>query len=343
MNNPVNYQKLYPKRELTEQKQDKSVTSILSRKKTNHKLSIPPPIPRKINKSKSIVTDNLVANQYKLVNMNVSNNKEQSSSYKGVYIKQPQAVADLPKIESDFRQQLQALQQTHQQLEKYMLANKELEQFANTTAHDLKEPLRSVIGFAQLLHNRYHSQLDAEGQLFLNYILSGATHMHTMIEGLLEYAKIDNLSNNRVTLYSLDAILERVQQDLHFLIAEKRAIITTEALPDMVINSLQIRQLFQNLLSNAIKFCDQQPHIHVGVREQKDCFVFSIQDNGIGIDKDFYHQIFHVFRQLNEKGKYAGVGMGLAICKKIVAQHGGDIWLESTEGEGTTFFFSLRK
>jgi two-component system NtrC family sensor kinase len=222
------------------------------------------------------------------------------------------------------------------------LSNKELESFAYVASHDLQEPLRAVSGFLELVEKQYKNKLDEKGKDFIHRAVSSAKRMQEMINDLLTYSRITT-SGQSFELYSLEKILDRVLTNMIPTIERKNAVVTRDPLPELTCDESQIHRLFQNLISNAIKFCDQpQPLIHISAEEQKNHWLLSVKDNGIGIDPSYHETIFKIFQRLHSKDKYPGTGIGLAICQKIVERHEGKIWVESNPGKGSTFFFTLK-
>jgi signal transduction histidine kinase len=220
-------------------------------------------------------------------------------------------------------------------------ANDELEKFAYVASHDLQEPLRTVANFAQLLEQRYGDRLDKDATEFLGYIYSGARHMRTLVDDLLAYSR---LGAKALTLSEVDCekVLCEVLEDLKVAVQESGAVIEHDPLPGVRADAGQIKQLFTNLLSNAIKFRSAAPlRIHVGATRQGGNWTFSVRDNGIGIDPKYFTLIFGMYERLHSIGQYPGTGIGLALCKKIVEGYNGRIWVDSAEGRGATFFFSL--
>lgn len=220
-------------------------------------------------------------------------------------------------------------------------SNAELEQFAYIASHDMKEPLRMVTNYLQLLQKRIGTELDEESKQYIDYAVNGATRMRTLITDLLEYSRV-NRAERKLEPVNLQDVFEEVLNNLAAQINEKNAKITSDPLPLINSDHLQMVQLFQNLVSNAIKFSDdKQPVIHVCVENNNDKWLFCVKDNGIGIEPEFKDKIFKMFQRLHSREEYPGTGIGLAICKKIVERFGGEIWFESVPGEGTTFYFTL--
>lgn len=226
-----------------------------------------------------------------------------------------------------------------QQLE---MSNQELEQFTYATSHDLQEPLRMINSYLQLLQKRYGDQLDEDATTFLGFATEGADRMQDLINDLLTLSRVSD-DQSRYKDISLNTVVERAVANLQTSISESKAEIEVDELPAMCVDPIQITQLFQNLIGNGIKY--QQPgvapKIHISVKKKKDEYVFSVQDNGIGINKKHFERIFTIFQRLHTRSEYPGTGVGLAICSKIVDRHGGKIWVKSEEGHGSTFLFSV--
>jgi light-regulated signal transduction histidine kinase (bacteriophytochrome) len=240
---------------------------------------------------------------------------------------------------SDARQQAEAaLAQRAAELER---SNTDLEQFAYVASHDLHEPLRKVASFTKLLAQQYQGRLDTQAEKDITYIVDGATRMQQMIQDLLTYSRAGRTENTLEPL-SMEAVLEETLATLAPAMQESGAEITHTALPTVLAHPTQMRQLFQNLLGNALKFRGDQPlRVHVAAAQREQNWVFAVQDNGIGLDRQYAERIFVLFQRLHGIGTYPGTGIGLALCKKIVERHGGRIWVESQPGHGATFFFTL--
>jgi signal transduction histidine kinase len=218
--------------------------------------------------------------------------------------------------------------------------NAELERFAYIASHDLQEPLRNAANFALLLEARYRERLDADGREFLQYIVSGMKQMRQLVDGLLLHSRLGQPP--QVAPTDCAALLSRVLSTFAMTIAESRATITHDPMPVVPADAERLEQVFGNLLSNALKFRGAAaPVVHFGVEARGDGWLFSVRDNGIGIDPRHAGQIFEMFERLHGQGQYPGSGMGLAICRKIVENHHGRIWFDSRDGAGATFFFSL--
>ena len=220
-------------------------------------------------------------------------------------------------------------------------SNAELEQFAYVASHDLQEPLRMVSSYMQLLSKRYQGRLDEDADEFIGFAVDGAKRMQNLINDLLTYSRVGTRGKPLVPT-SCEEAIEEAQSNLQIAIEESNATITHETLPQIDGDPTQLVQLFQNLLSNAIKFRGRAPLcIHVGVARENAEWIFSVRDNGIGIDPKFAERIFVIFQRLHDRESYPGTGIGLAICKRIVQRHGGRIWVESEPGRGATFYFTL--
>jgi signal transduction histidine kinase len=226
-------------------------------------------------------------------------------------------------------------------MNEYARSNAELEQFAYVASHDLQEPLRAIIAYAQLLSRRYAGRLDSDADDFIHFIVDGGTRMNDLICDLLEYSRVttENFSPSPV---ACESVYDDVCANLNTAIGESGAVITHDPLPEVMADYPQIMRIFQNLISNAIKFCgDRRPEIHISVQIRHGDYLFSVRDNGIGIKSESCDRIFEAFQRLHTRSERQGTGMGLAICKRIIERHGGRIWVESEPGRGSTFFFTL--
>jgi light-regulated signal transduction histidine kinase (bacteriophytochrome) len=220
-------------------------------------------------------------------------------------------------------------------------SNESLEQFAYVASHDLKEPLRMISSYLQIIEKRYADKLDDEGREFFGFARAGANRLRDLIEDLLEYSRVGT-RNKPLEATDSGKLLGEVCSDLQLAINEEDAKITYDELPIVVADAGQLRQVFQNLLANALKFRGlASPIIHVSAVRQRKDWVFSVRDNGIGIAAEHHERIFVIFQRLHGREQFKGTGIGLAVCKKIIERHGGRLWLESKPGEGTTFYFSL--
>ncbi|AVH70252.1 GAF domain-containing protein [Nostoc sp. 'Lobaria pulmonaria (5183) cyanobiont'] len=251
--------------------------------------------------------------------------------------------------------QAQLLEKETQQSQELTRSNAELEQFAYVASHDLQEPLRMVTSYLQLLERRYKNKLDANADQFITYAVNGASRMQTLINDLLNYSRVSTRGQPFVPV-DCSAVLEQVLANLQLAIADSKAVVTHDTLPQIMADATQLTQVFQNLIANAIKFCqNQQPRIHIGVARgdtningeslnvipSADEWLFWVRDNAIGLESQYAERIFIIFQRLHGRGKYPGTGIGLAICKKIIERHGGQIWVESKPGQGSTFYFTI--
>jgi PAS domain S-box-containing protein len=233
-----------------------------------------------------------------------------------------------------------ALHEAHEELKR---SNSDLEQFAYVASHDLQEPLRMVSSYTQLLGRRYGEKFDADAKEFMAYIVDGAARMQQLIQDLLAYSRVGTKDKDFKPV-ELAKPLRRAIANLKAAIDESGAAVTHDPLPTLVADEVQLAQLFQNLVGNALKFRSAcAPRIHVGVSETGGGFEFEVRDNGIGIEPQYFERIFMVFQRLHNKSEYPGTGIGLAICKKVVERHGGQMRVESKPGEGSAFIFTLPK
>jgi PAS domain S-box-containing protein len=220
-------------------------------------------------------------------------------------------------------------------------SNKELEQFAYVASHDLQEPLRMVSSYTQLLERRYKAKLDNDAQEFIAYAVDGANRMQRLIKDLLSFSRIGTKGNSFKPT-DCNVVLGRARADLKMFIEENNALVTNYELPTVMADEMQLLEVFQNLISNGIKFRNKElPRIHVSAKKNKNEWLFSVRDNGQGIDPQYHDRIFVIFQRLHAKEEYPGTGIGLAICKRIVERHGGRIWMESELGKGSTFYFTI--
>jgi light-regulated signal transduction histidine kinase (bacteriophytochrome) len=254
-----------------------------------------------------------------------------------------QSKADLEQRVCDRTAELEIVNQQLQQLNQELIrSNHELEQFAYIASHDLREPLRMVTSFTQLLAKRYSGQLDSEADKIINFAVDGAERMEVLIEGLLAYSRIGSQGNTFQSV-NCEELLDRVLSNLHLAIEETKTQITRTPLPTVMGDATQLVQLFQNLVANAIKYHSASPPIiEIGGEAQPQEWLFWVKDNGIGIDPRYSDRIFQIFQRLHTRQEYPGTGIGLAICHKIVEHHGGKIWVESAVEQGATFYFTLR-
>jgi PAS domain S-box-containing protein len=223
-------------------------------------------------------------------------------------------------------------------------SNAELQQFASVASHDLREPLRMVSFYTQLLAKRYQGKLDADADEFIGYALEGATRMGDLIQNLLDYSRISAFKREDAPT-DCEAVFRKSIENLRIALSESNATVEHDPLPVVIGDVSQLGQLFQNLIGNAVKYrsLDRPPKIHVSAREESAEWIFSVGDNGIGIESQYFETIFGIFQQLHSREEYGGTGVGLAICRRIVERHRGRIWVESEPDKGATFCFTIPK
>jgi NO-binding membrane sensor protein with MHYT domain/signal transduction histidine kinase len=220
-------------------------------------------------------------------------------------------------------------------------SNADLEQFAYVASHDLQEPLRMVASYTQLLARRYRGKLDADADDFIGFAVDGATRMQALIQDLLSFSRVTTKGRS-LQFIDAKAACDSACVNLQRSIEKSAAVVSVAPLPSVLADAGQLTQLFQNLIGNAIKYRnDREPKIHVAAKPTGATWTFSVQDNGIGIDPQYWDRIFQMFQRLHTREEYSGTGIGLAICRKIVERHGGKIWVESQLGHGSTFLFTI--
>lgn len=273
-------------------------------------------------------------------------------SYRGLEKKVHERTKDLEKANKELKREITAKKLAEEELktlnERLNLrtldlerSNKELEQFAYVASHDLQEPLRMVSSYTQLLAKRYKDKLDKDAHEFIDFAVDGANRMQRLIQDLLSYSRVGT-QKKPIKASDCNAILGRVRADLNVVIEENNAVVTNDELPTVMADETQLVQVFQNLIVNAIKFRDKDPpSIHVSAEQNRNEWILSVSDNGIGIDPEFHERIFVIFQRLLGKAEDTGTGIGLALCKRIVESHGGRIWVESQPGKGSTFYFTI--
>jgi PAS domain S-box-containing protein len=228
-----------------------------------------------------------------------------------------------------------------QKVEELNRSNEELGQFAYVASHDLQEPLRMVASYTQLLSRRYKGKLDTDADEFIAFAVDGAGRMQRLIQDLLAYSRVGTKGKDlRAT--SSEVALQQSLINLRSSIESSGALVTHDPLPSVMADEMQLVQLFQNLIGNAIKYQNPGiPRVHVSATNGGNKWSFAVKDNGLGIDPQYFERIFGMFQRLHKREEFAGTGIGLAICKKIVERHGGNIWVESEPGKGSTFRFAL--
>jgi len=228
-----------------------------------------------------------------------------------------------------------------QQAAELARSNTELEQFAYVASHDLQEPLRMITGYTNLLAKRYKDKLDKDANEFISFAVDGAKRMHCLINDLLTYSRVGTRPKEFTPVHC-ETVLAKTLLGLHVALQECGATVTHEPLPTLMGDETQLGQLFQNLVGNGIKYRNsKRPEVYISCRRDSGNWLFAVKDNGIGIDPQYAERIFLIFQRLHTREEYAGTGIGLAVCKKIVERHSGRIWVESELGKGATFFFTL--
>ena len=246
-------------------------------------------------------------------------------------LRSPRDISPLKNLEDELKSKNDDLERS----------NKELEQFAYVASHDLQEPLRMVASYTELLEEKYKGKLDEKADKYIGYAVDGAKRMQGLINDLLVLSRV-NTRAKPFEPVDCNLLLKKVLRGMGSTIDENQANIEVGSLPTVVGDETQLFQLFQNLIGNAIKFHGaEKPVVKIASKQQDSTWIFSVQDNGIGIDPQFFDRVFIIFQRLHERGAYQGTGIGLSISKKIVERHGGKIWIESEPDKGTTFYFSL--
>jgi signal transduction histidine kinase len=251
-------------------------------------------------------------------------------------------------VQRELAERKRAEEELKQTMAELARSNQELEQFAYVASHDLQEPLRMVASYVQLLARRYQGRLDADADEFIAYAVDGATRMQALINDLLAYSRVGT-RGKPFEPTDCEAILDQALANLQVAIEENGAAVTHDLLPTVMADATQLTQLFQNLIGNAVKFRGEESlRIHISAHwpsaienRKSDEWIFSVRDNGIGIDPEYHERIFLIFQRLHTREEYPGTGIGLAICRKIVERHGGRIWVESQPGKGSIFYFTI--
>jgi PAS domain S-box-containing protein len=245
------------------------------------------------------------------------------------------------KVARDITGQLSTQEALASQNTELHRANADLNQFAYAVSHDLREPLRNIANYAELLVRRFPDNADGDAERFKGFIVQGVSRMEALLNDLLTYSLLGGPQEKPAILLDCNCILAQTLQNLHTSIAENHAVITNDPLPQVIAHESHLAQLFQNLISNAIKYrADSPPRVHIRVQKQDRFWRFSVTDNGIGIEPQYFQKIFGIFKRLHGKA-VPGTGIGLAICTRVVERYGGSIWVESQPGQGSTFFFTL--
>ncbi len=245
-------------------------------------------------------------------------------------------------LNRDITERKKSEKQLKEMIEELKRSNQELQQFAYVSSHDLQEPLRTIASFTQLLERRYKGRLDSDADEFMDYIVDAAVRMKQQIEDLLELSRVTTKEKGFKHV-DMNLILNQAIQNLNASIRESKTEIITDELPSVVGDGEQLQRVFQNLISNAIKFKkpEEPSLIHISSYKNNQEYVFSVKDNGIGIEEQYMERIFTIFQRLHTKEEYQGTGIGLSIVKRIIERHGGRVWVESELGVGSTFYFTV--
>lgn len=241
----------------------------------------------------------------------------------------------------DISERKPAKQELARKVEELGRSNAELELFARVASHDLQEPLRMVASYTQLLARRYKGKLDADADEFIGFAVDGATRMQQLIQDLVSYSRLTT-RGKALNLTRAEVACNSAIENLQESVKESNAQVRVGTLPEVFADARQLTQLFQNLIGNAIKYRNERrPEIRVAAKPNGNEWIFSVQDNGIGIEPQYFERIFQIFQRLHTRKEYSGTGIGLAVCRKIVERHGGRIWVESQPGKGSTFLFTI--
>ncbi len=240
--------------------------------------------------------------------------------------------------------QVHAEQKLNLKMKELKKKNKEIEQISYIASHDLQEPLHTISSMSEWLHKSYNEKLDEKGKKGFTFIIDAAARMKLLIKDIMGYSKIGH-GNPRIKGVNLSETLENVKSDMSTSLEEHSVLLNIGEMPVLLGMETELRLLFQNLISNAIKFQkkENQPIISIKAEDKPEFWLFSVSDNGIGITKEGMAKVFQIFQRLNAKEEYNGTGIGLAHCKKVVEMHGGTLWVESTFGEGSAFYFTISK
>ena len=282
-------------------------------------------------KNKLIINKKINRNgEKKLFKIRISLIEEPISRFKGY-------VAIFSDV-TEFRKAIGVIKDHEEELR---CSNDELQNFIYAASHDLREPLRMVNSFLTLLKEHLQDKLDEDAERFIYYAVDGSYRMNKLLDGLLAYSRVSTHAKPLIMI-DMNQILDEVKLDMNEAVSQSGASIQCTELPSLCVDPVQMAQVFQNLILNAIKFrSDKKPEICISADKTDEKWLISVKDNGIGIEPDFYEKVFDIFRRLHPIGEYEGAGIGLAICKRIIERHGGTIWVESNQDEGSTFFFTL--
>ena len=244
--------------------------------------------------------------------------------------------------DTEIHEKIEQRERFAQLLDKLRRSNEDLQQFAYVASHDLREPLRMISGFLGLIRDRHFASLDEEVREFITFAADGAARMDDLLKGLLEYSRVSTRGGKGEPVAMMEAF-RQAMANLSRAVRESQATVHADDLPLVCADFTQMTQLLQNLIANALKFRRDNvpPRVMVSATRQEGMWLFRVSDNGIGIEPRDAQRIFVIFQRLHIQDRYEGSGIGLAICKKIIERHGGRIWLESTPGEGSIFYFTL--
>lgn len=258
--------------------------------------------------------------------------------------KYPKLISFVRDITNEYNSELK-INEKNKELQSYIEANLQLENFAYFASHDLQTPLRGIISFTQLLRRSLRGKLSESEEEYMDFIIGSTKNMRNLVMDILSYSKVNSADIN-IEEVCLKDLLTELSQELREEINEKDAVVNFPNVPTIIqADAIKLKQLLQNLISNAVKFSteDTKPIVEINCVEQEKQWLLSVQDNGIGIDPEFHDKIFMIFKRLHTKEKFEGTGIGLAMVKKIVDQHEGEIWVDSVAGKGTTFYFTIKK
>lgn len=258
------------------------------------------------------------------------------------YIDEEENIIGIIGFAIDITERIKLKENVDRYIKELERSNSELGQFANIIAHDLQSPLKMISGFTHLMEQQLKDKPDKNLEEITQYVNTGVSKMQTLIKDLLFYSKVQSQSKE-IDKVALNDVVRQVVLILNDSIQKEKAVISYDIMPVIIANEVQMIQIFQNLIDNAIKFCEGKPEVQISAKEEKNDWVFIVSDNGIGIDKKHFDNIFQIFQKLNSDEKYSGTGIGLAICKRIVERHGGKIWVESEKNKGSTFYFTIPK
>jgi PAS domain S-box-containing protein len=263
---------------------------------------------------------------------------------KGEIVRGVGAMTDIT-YRKEYEDSLQELnEELKERARELAISNADLEQFAFVASHDLQEPLRMITSFLTQLEKKYGGQLDERAHKYIDFAVDGSKRMKQIILDILEYSRVGK-NEEELQLLDLNEVVEDVKKILKATIDEKKAVIKYGKLPKINTSPSPLLQIMQNLINNAIKYTDteKRPEVKIEAKERPKEWLISVSDNGIGIEKDYYEKIFMIFQRLHTKGTYEGSGMGLAIVKKNIDKLGGEIWVDSEVGKGSTFYFTIKK